>query len=167
MSANLYNNVVIGEREFAIRKFTAKTGLKMARTLLAKIAPAIPGLGDVIDAEAQAAGAEAGKTAKKAPKSGAEGEQQAYNAIGEALTALDDETLDYVINQCMQVCFELGENGENTPVMNPFGKYLVPDVEYDLGLTLRLCVEAIRWGAADFFGENRSDLIQSLKSIFS
>ena len=41
--------------------------------------------------------------------------------------------------------------------------YGVDDVEYDMGLTIRLCYEAIKWGAADFFGGKDSPLRQLMK----
>ena len=57
MSADLYTNVTIEDRNFSIMKFDARTGLKMARLLLSKIAPLLPYIktdneGDKADAEA-------------------------------------------------------------------------------------------------------------------
>lgn len=142
MPTNLYTDVTIGDREFAIKRFDAKTGLKLARLVLSKAAPIIPMLDAVPDGE--------GQKEDRKPEDSA----KVYEAVGAILGTLSDADLDDLVNKSLQVCYAKLPAGLH-PVMDENGNYGVEDIEYDMGLTIRLCFEAIKWGASDFFdGKN-------------
>lgn len=144
MSADLYTNVTIGEDTYSIKKFPAKTGLKLARLVIAKAAPLIP----LLD------------TPKANPKERAENSAQddhVYEAVGTILDSLSDEDIDDLVDKCLRVCY-LNLPAGLAPVIDELGNYGVENVEYDMSLTIRLCFEAIKWGASDFFGGKNSAL---------
>lgn len=170
MSADLYTNVTIEDRNFSIMKFDARTGLKMARLLLSKIAPLLPYIktdneGGKADAEkkeeAQAVKALAAAFTKEMDK---ENEESFYSAVALMLEKLDDDTIDYIIDKCLIHCYEVLPAGTQ-PVLYPSGIYGVDGVKESLTLTVRLCFEAIKWGASGFFGGKNSDLLQKLKEL--
>ena len=134
---DIYTTVKINDREFSIRKFDARTGLKIARLLFAKAAPLLPAL----------------------QNDGDDGDVISYEMIGKILDAVSDEELDMLTNHCLKVCSERLPAGLQ-PVMDANGFYGVEDIEYNLPLTLKLIFEAVKWGAADFFGENGFSLSQ-------
>ena len=149
MSANLYKSVKVGNREFVIKKFTAKTGLRLGRLILAKAMP-------IMDTKP-------GDANKKKSKEQIDKEnKEFYTMIGTIVGDLSDEDMDMMIDETMKVCFEKFPDKE-VPVMDKDGTYLIEDVQYNLALTLRLCVEAIIFGASDFFEENGLNLSQLLK----
>ena len=81
-----------------------------------------------------------------------------HNAMADrVLENLDDKDMDLLIDKCLRVCSKMLPAGPE-PVMDANGNYGIPEVEYDMALTIRLIVEAIRWGASDFFGGNGLDL---------
>ena len=136
----LYTTVEIeGKGTFRIKKFTAKEGLKMARLLIAKAAPLIPVLDGGDD------------------NTGFMDDPAVFEAIGKVLESLDDKDLDMLTDRCLRVCSKLMPAGPQE-VIDEYGNYGVEEVEYDFGLTLRLIVEAVKWGASDFFGEKGSGL---------
>ncbi len=170
MSADLYTNVTIDDRSFSIMKFDARTGLKMARLLMAKIAPLLPYIvgedeakksDDKKPEEAKAVKALADSFNKKLDK---DGEQSLYATVGVLLEKLDDETIDYIIDKCLLHCSEILPAG-NQPVLYANGIYGVEGVKESIPLTVRLCYEAIKWGASDFFDGKTSALIQKLKEF--
>lgn len=124
-----FKTVLIGGREFVIEKFSAMTGLKLARLIFAKFAPMLPMLtkGD-----------------------GEIGEQMLFELIGEALSATDDREIESAARMCLMACSVNLPAGRQA-VMDEFGNYGVENVEHDIGLVLRLCTEALAFGAADFF----------------
>ena len=135
MATDVFKRIDVDGIEYSIKKFTAKDGLKVARLLLAKIAPLIPaieGMGDDV-----------------------------FEAVAPALESLGDSELENLVDMCLRVCYRELPAGRQA-VIDTTGHYGVPEVEYDIPLTLRLCFEAIRWGASDFFGGNGS----GLKKIF-
>lgn len=134
MATNIYTNITIGEQEYSIKKFTAKTGLKIARFVLAKLAPIIP----LLDSSEST-------------------EDKLYTTLSEILETLSDNDIDDLVDKCLRVCYVSLPAGPQ-PIIDETGHYGVEDVEYDLMLTLRLCFEAIKWGASDFFGEKGSAL---------
>ena len=140
MPTNVFTDVKIDDRSFSIRKFDAKTGLKLARLVIAKAAPIIPMLDEMTN------------------KNG--GDDRVYEAIGNVLSQLDDADIDSIVDKSLRVCYENLPAGRQ-PVIDENGYYGVEDVEYDMALVLRLCIEAIKWGASDFFDGSRS----TLKSI--
>ena len=153
MSANLFTSVTINETEYKIKKFDAKTGLKLARLVISKLAPIIPLL-DSIEAEEAKKAAAAKKDGKKA-KAIDINDQETWQMFGSALGQLADEDIDNLVDKCLRVCYVTLPAGLQ-PVIDEVGNYGVEGIEYDWGLTLRLCFEAIKWGASDFFGGNLS-----------
>ena len=183
MSADLYTNVTIEERNFSIMKFDARTGLKMARLLLAKIAPLLPYInadegeenganadeGEENGAKADEQKQEEAKAVKALAasfkvKMDKDNEQGLFSTVGVLLEKLDDDTIDYIIDKCLTHCFELLPAGQQ-PVLYPSGIYGVEGVKESITLTVRLCYEAIKWGASDFFGGKNSALLQKLKEL--
>lgn len=136
MATNIFNRVTIDDREFIIQKFDAKTGLKLARLVMANAQPLIPLLAD----ESSRGGVTEDKT---------------FRAVFAILGGLKDEDIDALIDKCLRVCYVDLPAGKQ-PVIDETGNYGVDDVEYDPVLTIRLCYEAIKWGAADFFDGNSS-----------
>ena len=151
MSANLYTSVTINDTEYQIKKFDARTGLKLARLVISKLAPIIPLL-DLIDENEKNKADNKGKKGKQAP---AMTDEQTYRMFGQVLGELTDEDMDMLVDKCLRVCYVNLKAGPQ-PVIDEVGNYGVEGVEYDLALTLRLCFEAIKWGASDFFGGNVS-----------
>lgn len=134
MATNIYTNIEIDGVSYSIKKFTAKTGLKMARLVLAKLAPIIP----MLDPDAST-------------------EDKLYETLADIFDSLSDADIDDIVDKCLRVCYVPLAAGLQ-PIIDETGHYGVEDVEHDLMLTLRLCFEAIKWGASDFFGEKSSAL---------
>lgn len=128
---DLYKTVTIGERRFVIRKMTAMAGLQLARLLLAKALPIAPKLEEGLDVA----------------------------TIAQAVETVSDAELQTIVTKCLCVCAEDLPAGR-APVLDDAGHFGVEGVEYDMGLTLRLCAEAIKWSMGDFFGGSLSDLLR-------
>ena len=141
MAANIYNKVTIKSQDYIIQKFDAKTGLKMARLVMAKAEPLLPLL------------AAQEKDDKKLSESGT------YQAVFAILSQMTDEDIDSLVDKCLRVCYVDLPAGRQ-PVIDETGHYGVEDVEYDIFVTLMLCYEAIKWGASGFFDEK--SLLSSL-----
>ncbi|MBR1821506.1 MAG: hypothetical protein IJ769_07785 [Clostridia bacterium] len=152
MATNIWKNVTINDQEYVIRKFDAMTGLKLARLVIAKAAPIIPLL-DIGDDQ------EGGQ--KRSAKEIAN-DERIYTVIGEVLGTMSDADIDDLVKKCLSVCYVDFPAGKQ-PIIDETGHYGVDDVEYDMTLTIRLCFEAIKWGAADFFSEKSSPLRQLMK----
>jgi len=134
MDSELFNKVTIRDSEYLIKKFDAKTGLKMARLVMARAKPLIALLAD----------------------GNAQSDGQMYGAALAILGELTDDDIDALVDKCLRVCYVSDDINGLTPIMDRAGNYNIGGVEYDLALTLMLCFEAIKWGASDFFGENSS-----------
>ena len=134
MATNIYTNIEIDGVSYSIKKFTAKTGLKMARLVLAKLAPIIP----MLDPDAST-------------------DDKLYETLAEIFDSLSDADIDNIVDKCLRECYVILPAGLQ-PIIDETGHYGIEDVEHDLMLTLRLCFEAIKWGASDFFGEKSSAL---------
>ena len=151
LNDDLFTTVTVNDREFRIKRFDARTGLKLARLVIAKAAPLIPAL-DKLDKEQTK-----GKKPAKAPGNAASAndDEGFYKMIGRVLEDMSDDDLDTLIDKCLRVCYVALPAGLQ-PVIDEVGNYGVEGIEYDMGLTLRLCFEAIKWGASDFFAGNSS-----------
>ncbi len=158
MPTNLYTDVQVGDNTYTIKRFDAKTGLKMARLVIAKAVPLIPLL-DKITGGNEAQKTPDDKTRQNAPAVNTD-DDQIYSAVGVLLDNLTDKDLDEIVDKCLRVCYVRLPAGLQ-PVIDETGNYGVEGIEYDMGLTLRLCFEAIKWGASDFFAGNNS-----LSSLF-
>lgn len=154
MSANLFTSVTINETEYKIKKFDAKTGLKLARLVISKLAPIIPLL-DSIEAKNKKDQKGQSAKAKKGEQAPEMSDEQTYKILGAAVGNLSDDDIDDLVDKCLRVCYVELKAGLQ-PVIDEVGNYGVEGVEEDMGLTLRLCFEAIKWGASDFFGGNVS-----------
>ncbi len=139
MNNNIYKTVTVNDELFVIRKFDARTGLKIARLMIAKAAPFLAML------EAGEGGAEQAAISENSS-------DRLYEMLGKFLGSLDDGDIDSLIGKCLRVVSKQLPAGLQ-PVMDETGYYGVEGVEYDLKLTLRLVYEALLWGASDFFGE--------------
>lgn len=142
-SQDLFKTVEIKGDTYRIQKFTAKDGLKLARLVLAKIAPLIPFLPEKPD--------EAGNPGA------AMDDESIFKAVSIALNGMEDNDVDYLTDKCLRVCCKILPAGP-MPIIDENGYYGIPEVEYDIELTIRLIVEAIKWGAFDFFDGNGFDL---------
>ncbi len=154
MPANLYTEITVDGSTYAIKRFDAKTGLKIARLVIAKAAPIIPLL-DKATGTASEKPKGKKQTGRNAADINPENDTQIYGAVGAILDSLSDEDLDVIIDKCLRVCYAKLPAGLQ-PVIDETGNYGVEGIEYDMGLTLRLCFEAIKWGASDFFAGNAS-----------
>lgn len=154
MATNIYTRVTIGDQTFSIKKFTAKEGLKLARMVISKAAPLIPLLDTGNEGE--------GKARNPKRDQANINEDQVYEAVGAVLDSMDDKDVDFLVDRCLRVCY-LELPAGPAPVIDETGNYGVEDVEYDMSLTIRLIFEAIKWGAADFFGGKNSALSQLMK----
>ena len=141
MDSSILKSVVIDEETYVIRKFDARTGLKIARLLLAKATPILPLLDD---GDAKKAVAKAKKMAAKSD------DDKLYEMIGKVMETLSDDDIDDLLNKCLRVVSKQMPAGLQ-PIIDATGNYGVEGIEYNLKLTLRLAYEAIVWGASDFF----------------
>ena len=124
MAVDIFKTVEIGESTYRIKKFTAITGLQIARMILSKLTPLAPLLreaGNDLDAETLYAN---------------------LSQLSKCLDTISDEELASLTKKCYVNCID------------DSGNYALEGLEYDLMLTLRLIWEAIAWGAADFFDAN-------------
>ena len=137
-NSSIFKTVVIDDETYVIRKFDARTGLKIARLLLAKATPLMPLL-DETDTK---------KAAAKAKKMASD--DKIYEVIGKMMSELSDEDVDNLVDKCLRVVSKQMPAGLQ-PIIDATGHYGVEGIEYDLKLTLRLAYEAVVWGASDFF----------------
>lgn len=140
MAIDIYNRVNIRDQEYVIKKFDAKTGLKLARLVMAKAQPLIPLLGELESNQS-----DDGNAVVTGPG--------LYRAVFAILGGMTDEDIDALVDKCLRFCYVDLPAGRQ-PIIDETGHYGIEDVEYDIPLTLMLCYEAIKWGAADFFDEN-------------
>lgn len=137
MATEIYKKVIIKDEEYSIKKFDAKTGLKLARLVLSKAQPLVALMANADNETDGATGIDT------------------YRAAFSILQSLSDEDIDDLVDKCLRVCSKMLPGGP-CKILDATGHYGVDGVEYDVGLTLMLCYEAIKWGASDFFGENSS-----------
>lgn len=135
MAVDLFKTVEIGESTYRIKKFTAITGMQIARMILSKLTPLAPLLreaGNDLDAETLYAN---------------------LSQLSKCLDTISDEELASLTKKCLLVCAKKMPHGY-VNCIDDAGNYALEGLEYDLLLTLRLIWEAIAWGAADFFDAN-------------
>ena len=128
MAEELFKSVEIDGERYTIKKFTALTGLQIAKMIIAKAEPLVPVLEKGLDSD------------------------EVADAIFKMAENISDEDLRYLINKCLRNCYKALPAGLQ-PVIDNAGNYGVDGIEYNLKKTIRLCYEAISWGASDFFGE--------------
>lgn len=146
MDRILIKPVIINGKSYQIKKFDALTGLSIARLLLAKCMPLISVFGNTKESEVS--------------------DENLLDATSTLLESLTDEELRSIILKCLRYCY-LSLPAGLQPVIDADGHYGDPDAEYDMMLTLKLCWEAIKLGASDFFDANGSDLKQQIIAALS
>lgn len=137
MAVEIWKSVEIEGEKYSIKKFDAMTGLTIAKSLIAKLSPALT----MIKAE--------------------ETTEEDIASLLSVLANIEDKDLTQLIAKCLKHCYKLLPAGPQA-VMDKMGNYCIDDLEYDMVKTIRLCVEAIKWGASDFFGERGSALAAEL-----
>lgn len=155
--------VEIEGHRYVIRKYTAMTGIKLAKLFIAKLLPLFQGfmplLIDAVKNKTQ--GASVPLPTELFDRLD---EMLSLDQIAETLDKMSEEDLEAVVHQSLMCVSEVLPAG-NSPVMRPDGSYGVEGVEYDPLLTIRLVVEAVRWGLGDFFSANRWNSILARPQI--
>lgn len=126
-----FKTVEIDGSEYVIEKFDAMTGLKLARFLLSKLMPILP----VVLRDGEEVN-----------------DLLLYEVLGEVLESVDEKELETVVSHCLRAC-SVNLPAGRQKIMDEFGHYGVDGVEYDMKLVVQLCVQALLFGAADFFSE--------------
>lgn len=137
MADDIRTIVVVNGEEYQVTKFTAVTGLQIARLVLAKFAPIIPLV--------------SGK--------GNMGTEDMLAIVGSAIESVSDDDIEVLVKKCLRVCKKKLKSG-HVACIDENGNYGIEGLEHDLITTIMLVVEAIKWGAGDFFGEKASALLQ-------
>ena len=123
-------------RKFVVKKFPAKTAIKVSKTILAKALPSFSEFSETVNQSA-------------------EGDNKIlFKNISELLDRLSDEDLDKVVDTSLMFCSEVLPAGQAT-VLNKDGTFGVVGAEEDMVLTLRLVTEVLMLNYAGFFDENR------------
>ena len=135
MADELYKIVDIDGEQYSIQKFTAIAGLQIAKMIISKLTPLLPYLDGSEEVPPEAIA-------------------QLMTAIGQ----MTDEDVENLVKKCLKCCYKQFPAGLQ-PVIDKTGNWGVEGVEYDIVKTCRLCIEAIKWGTSDFFGEKGSTLI--------
>lgn len=129
--------IEVDGRVFLIKKMSAKSSLKLAKTILAKSLPAF----SVFFEETKTKKVETVK------------ENELFLAIQNCLDVLDDKDLDKVIDMSLQHCSEILPAGAAN-VLNIDGTYGITDIDTDVVLTLRLVIEVLLFNYEGFFDGN-------------
>lgn len=140
MAEELYTTVVLNDEEYRFKKFTAISGLQIARLVLSKFAPIVPLIGNKGDV----------------------GMEEMLTVVGGAIESVTDEDIEQLTKKCLRVCAKKMKTGW-VDCIDGNGNYAIEGLEHDLITTILLIVEAIKWGAGDFFGEKASGLLQQFK----
>ena len=143
MAEELYKSVEVNGEKYTIKKFTAIQGLQIAKMVISKFSPLLPYL-----------------------DGNEEVPPEAIMSLMTAIGSISDEDVENLVKKCLKSCYKQFPAGPQ-PIIDAMGNYGVADIEYDLVLTFRLCIEAIKWGTADFFGEKGSTLIAEVAPSLS
>lgn len=79
--------------------------------------------------------------------------------VGGAIESVTDADIEMLTMKCLRVCKKKLKSGW-VPCIDENGYYGIEGLEHDLITTVMLIIEAIKWGAGDFFGEKASGLLQ-------
>lgn len=162
-------NIEVDGRKFVVKKYTAMTGLKIAKLFLAK---ALPVFQDFIPLVKQLqADNSKPKLEKREPEAEKDTETESkmfaevvdnisLETIASALEKVSDEDFDYIMMKSLQSITEVLPAGEQ-PVMYSNGAFGVEGIQYDSIFVLRLTCEAVMWGCGDFFDVNRWGSVMS------
>jgi len=150
--------VEIEGRTFQITKYSAVTGLIIAKLIISKILPMLQSLLPVISTAMS--GDEGAKESVMA-----ELEQHFdFESIARALDLVTEQDMTYIVEKSLMSCSEILGAGP-AQVLNPNKTYGVPNVEYDVVLVLRLVCEAVLLGCGGFFEGDR--LTSVMSPVFS
>lgn len=72
----------------------------------------------------------------------------AISAVGDAVAALPDESVEFITNACLDVCYKKQDGGGFAPIRKD-GALMYPDL--DLVTILSLCAHALIYNFRDFF----------------
>jgi hypothetical protein len=140
-------------RTFVVKKYPAMDGLKIAKTLVAKILPMFQSFVPLISESRKEGGADINKLSNLE-------NYLSLDSIAATLDKILPADFDYIMQKSLQNVCEMLPAGE-AQVLNSDGTYGVLNVEHDPLLVLRLVCEVVLWGVGDFFDGNRLASIMS------
>jgi len=159
MAGENHKIVEIEGRTFQIGKFSAVTGLIVAKMFVAKIIPVFQSFMPIISAAIK------GEENAKEDIISELDKYLDFEGIAKALDMVSPEDLTYIMQKSMMCCAEVLPAGL-APWMNPNGTYGVPNVEFDVLLSLRLVCEAVILGCGGFFdGDRLASIMSPLSSL--
>jgi len=148
-------------RQFMVKKFDARLGIKVKFLLVSKILPMIDMVmpmffgGNVSMANVNEEGFLDNVLSAID-----------LDRLGAVIGMIEDKDLDKLINYSLSHCFEQLPAGP-VRVLNQDGTYGVKDVEHDGIFMLRLVVEAVWWGMEGFFkGSRWSSIFKPMAALF-
>lgn len=149
--------IEVDGRKFCVKKYTAMTGLKVAKLLAAKIIPIFQDFVPLIKS-----------VMKKENNGNSSAEEMIENismdTIAAALDKISEADFDYIVSKSLQSITEVLPAGE-APVMYENGTFGVENIEFDPVLVLRLTCEAVMWSCGDFFDGDRLGSV--MKPLFN
>lgn len=162
-------NIEVDGRKFVVKKYTAMTGLKIAKLVMAKVLPVFQDFIPLVK-KLQTDNSKP-KLEKKEPEAERDTEAESkmfaevvdnisLDTIAAALEKVSDEDFDYIMAKSLQSITEVMPAGEQ-PVMYNNGTFGVEGIEYDPIFVLRLTCEAVMWGCGDFFDGDRWNSVMS------
>lgn len=156
--SNQIKFIEIEDRKFSIKKFDAKTSLKISKLIIAKILPVFEGvLPSLNSTDANNLRTEIADNTE---------EFISLEGISKALELITDEDLDKIIDASLMSCYELLPAGQ-VQVLNKNGTYGVATVENDPLLVMRLTAEAVIWSIGGFFDADRlTSLLKPMAVLF-
>lgn len=167
-------NINVDGRQFVVKKYTAMTGLKIAKLVMAKVLPVFQDFIPLVkNLQAENSKPKLGKREIEAETEDTEVDSKMFaevvdnislDTIAAALEKVSDRDFDYITAKSLQTITEVLPAGEQ-PVMYSNGTFGVEDIEYDAIFVLRLTCEAVMWGCGDFFDGNRWDSV--MKPLFN
>lgn len=129
-----FKDIEIDKQKYQIGKFTAKTGMFIATQIFTKIAPF--GLDQQIDL-------------KNLPSDRPLMTEQDFSDI-----------VDYCM--CASKKYEaVGSNDVPLPIMMQKGKWLVPDLEYDMTTVIALCAHVLSFNISVFFKDGALETLKN------
>lgn len=137
MDRSIRKTVEIDGSSYIIVKLTAIASLQLGRLLIAKAAPFVTLLSKMDDGDTD--------------------DGILFQALFDVVGNLNDQDVNDLVTKCLRACKLDLDAGEH-PVLDERGNYGNPDIEYDLILTVKLCVEMIKFNFADFFNGGGLDL---------
>lgn len=170
-------HITVDDRQFVVKKYTAMTGLKIAKLVMAKVLPVfqdfIPLLKNMQADNSKPKLEKKGLETESGTENNTEADSMMFeevvdnislDTIASALEKVSDKDFDYIMAKSLQSITEVLPAGEQ-PVMYNNGTFGVEGIEYDPIFVLRLTCEAVMWGCGDFFDGNRWNSV--MKPLFN